>query len=585
MRRAAVLVLLAGILAYSNSFAGPFVFDDRGTIVDNETIEDLGRRRVFLAPHETPTAGRPAVNLSFALNYAWGGREVAGYHAVNLAVHLLCGLAILGIARRTLRSEGAAVATALLWTLHPLNTEAVDYLTQRTESLMALFYFLTLYCAIRAHGVKKRRGRWQVAAVAACALGMASKESMVTAPIAVLLYDRVFLFPSVREAVKARGRLYAGLAMTWLVLAALVWSAPRNLSAGFSAHDADVWTYLLNQTVMLTRYLWLTIWPRPLVLYYGWPLPLELNAVWPQALLILALLAATAVALWRAPRIGFVGAWFFLTLAPTSSILPIATEVGAERRMYLALAALIGLAVIAARRVIPAPRARLAIVCIVAVLLGAGTFARNAEYRSSLRLAETTHERWPTPASRSMLGTELAASGRLSEAEGLLREAAAVHPPARYYLATVLKAQGNHREAIPHFQSFIAEQPPELAQVLQARALLADALTKEQRLEEAAAQYRALLSRQPEDDQSMVLLAQILLREQRFGEAAEWYGKAVAARPGDVSARIGLGIALASSGRLDEAITAFRRAVDLDPENPHARQNLARALALRARQP
>ena len=506
---------------------------------------------------------------------------MAGYHAVNIAIHVLCALALFGIARRTQPSVYAALAIALVWAVHPLATEAVDYVTQRTESLMALFYLTTLYCAIRAHHAGQTGWRWQAAAVAGCALGMASKESMVTAPIAVFLYDRAFLFGSVREAIRARGRLYAGLAGTWLVLGGLMWSSPRGLSAGFSAHDADVWTYLLNQTVMITRYLWLAVWPRDLVLYYGWPMPLTLGAVFPQAAFLVALLTLTAFAIWRSPRLGVLGAWFFLALAPTSSFVPIATEVGAERRMYLPLIAIVALAVMTYRWLIQSPRLRAAALAVIVLLLAAGTVARNAEYQSSLRLAETTFERWPTPGAHSMLGTELAAADRLPEAEHHLREAAPVHPPARYYLGTVLAAQERGAEAIPHFQSFIASQPSQLDEVQLARALLAEALMKEGRADEAAAQYRAMLAVDPDDGQAMSLLAAILLRQQRFDEATALYRKAVAARPSDVTTLVGLGISLASSGQLDQAIEIFRRAVDLDPRNIHAQQNLARALALR----
>ncbi len=537
-------------------------------------------------------AGRPVANLSFAVNYAFGARDVTGYHVANVAIHLLCALALFGIVRRTqpfvfdVRSPtsdvrgSVALAIALIWAVHPLNTEAVDYVTQRTESLMALFYLSTLYCAIRGHQAGKTGGQWQAAAVAACALGMATKESMVTAPVAVFLYDRAFLFGSIREALRARGRLYAALAGTWLVLAALLWNSPRGLSAGFSAHDADVWTYLLNQSVMITRYLRLAIWPRDLVLYYGWPLPLSLDRVLPQVAFVVSLVGLAAFAIWRFPRAGLLGAWVFLTLAPTSSFVPIATEVGDERRMYLPLIGLVALAVVTFRWLVQSERLRGAALVLVVLLLGAGTLARNAEYRSSLRLAETTFERWPTPGAHSMLGTELAAADRLPEAERHLREAAPVHPPARYYLGTVLAAQGQRAEAITQFQSFIAAQPPQLDQVQTARALLADVLTKEGRAEEAAAQYRAMLAIDPDDGQAMRLLAEILLRQQKFGEATEWFRKAVAARPADVSTLISLGISLASSGHLDQAIEVFRRAVDLDPQNIHAQQNLARALSL-----
>jgi tetratricopeptide (TPR) repeat protein len=397
----------------------------------------------------------------------------------------------------------------------------------------------------------------------------------------VLLYDRVFLFGSLRQVFAERGRLYLGLASGWLLLGVLLWNAPRNLSAGFTAHDANVWTYLLNQAVMITRYLWLALWPRELVLYYGWPLPLTLGAVLPQALLVAALLLLTGLALWRYPRAGFAGAWFFLTLAPTSSFVPIATEVGAERRMYLALIPLIALAVMGWRRVVTPAWWRAAALVVIAALLGAGTVFRTTEYQSSLRLAETTFERWPTPGAQSMLGTELAAAGRFAEAERHLREAAGGHPPARYYLATVLAAQNQRPEAIEQFKSFIESQPAALDQVHLARALLAEALTTEGRLDEAAAEYRAMLASNPDDGQAASLLAAILLRQQRFDEAIPLFRTAIEAQPADAPTLVGLGIALASTGRLDEAIAAFQAAVDLDPQNVHAQRNLARALAMR----
>jgi hypothetical protein len=143
--------------------------------------------------------------------------------------------------------------------------------------------------------------------------------------------------------------LYSALAGTWVILAVLLQAGARIHSAGFSA-GVSPWTYLLNQTVMLVRYLRLAVWPNGLVVNYGWPRPLALVDVLPAALLIVALIALTGLALRRRPMLGFLGAWFFLTLAPTSSILPIATEVGAERRMYLPLIALVALALIGLAR-------------------------------------------------------------------------------------------------------------------------------------------------------------------------------------------------------------------------------------------
>ena len=199
----AAAIVTAGFLAYSNSLYGPFVFDDLLSIVENPSIRQWWQFSAVLFPErELPVAGRPLVNLSFALNYAVGGLEVFGYHLVNVALHLTCALLVFGLVRRTLempnvnatlgrQSANLACAAALLWALHPLNTEAVNYVTQRTELMMACFYLLTLYASVRAWRHVHARG-WQAVAIASCAAGMACKESMATAPLIVVVYDASF---------------------------------------------------------------------------------------------------------------------------------------------------------------------------------------------------------------------------------------------------------------------------------------------------------------------------------------------------------------------------------------------------------
>jgi protein O-mannosyl-transferase len=598
VRRRAALILLAGALVYVNSLTGPFIFDDRGTILDNTTIERLDTGAVLAPPHETPVAGRPVVNLTFALNYALGERRVAGYHVTNVVIHLLCALLVFGIVRRSSQSLDLGTAVALIWAVHPLNTEAVTYVTQRTESLMAFCYLFTLYASIRA----LRRGpRWELLAVVACGLGMASKESMVTAPLMVVAYDRIFVFDSLRHAFRKRWPLYLWLAGTWLVLAGVMLTGPRNLSAGFTAPDAAPWTYLLNQAVMIVRYLRLAVWPGPLAIYYGWPLPLGFADVWLHAIVVLSLCAATLLALRRWPRIGFLGLWFFVTLAPTSSIVPIPTEVGAERRMYLPLVAVVVLAVLGtlwlwqflvrrlgtARLPLAHNPQRIATYALIVVCLalGARTLLRNREYQSSLRLAETTLQRWPTPAAHGTFGTELAAAGRLGEAESHLRIAAPDYPPAKYYLGTVLARVDKRPEAIAQFQAYIREEHPSLTLVHTARGMLADLYMKDGEWAAATEQYRAILAARPEDNDARRLLATALVQQRSYYEAIAHFRSVLADRPDDVQALGGLGIALASIGRMDEAITAFRRAVDIDPHNEHARQNLARAIKMTPRNP
>ncbi|HEY5228526.1 MAG TPA: hypothetical protein VIJ19_08290, partial [Opitutaceae bacterium] len=227
---AAAVIGVAALAAYLRSFTVPMLYDDVPTIVDNPTLRHWAS--ALAAPNATTAGGRPILNLSLALNYRIGGVSVWGYHALNLAVHVAAGLALLGIVRRTLAprvGEAAlpiAFAASLLWVVHPLQTESVTYIVQRAESLMGLFYLLTLYGFIRAAEPDTRsRALWTSVCVGSCALGMGTKEVMVTAPLIVLLYDRTFVSWTFGEALRSRRKLYAALAATWVPLAFLVASS------------------------------------------------------------------------------------------------------------------------------------------------------------------------------------------------------------------------------------------------------------------------------------------------------------------------------------------------------------------------
>ena len=452
-----VLVAAVGLAAYWNGLKAPFIWDDDTAIVSNPTIRSvLPLSESMSPPLETPAAGRPLVNLSFAINYAAGNLDETGYHLWNLAVLVASALVLFGIVRLTLESQAlglgsrpsrsglavpgasstpgrldtrtvdrgqgngrrtkdgpgtrdkepgtrgytdttaalVALAASLVWIAHPLLSETVEYTTQRTESMMGFFFLLTLYASIRG----RESGGWLATSVVACVAGMATKESMAVAPLAVLLYDRVFVFDSWRDAVRARGWFYGALAATWVELGLLMWRWPRST---VGAARVSPWTYLLNQADMIARYLGLAVWPRSLVIDYGLPRAIGVADVVPQAMLLLALLAATAVAVVRWPAIGFLAAMFFLTLAPTSSVVPIASEVGAERRMYLPLAALSVLAVTLAWTVVERLRAKrptraraltiaAAGMCIAVVAaLAVRTALRNREYATPVSLWES----------------------------------------------------------------------------------------------------------------------------------------------------------------------------------------------------
>jgi protein O-mannosyl-transferase len=192
------LLCVAVWLVYGQSLRAPFVFDDSFSVVNNTSITklwplvgDAKHPGPLNPPQELPTSGRPLVNLSFAINYRLGGLDPLGYHVVNVLLHMLSTCLVWAIVRRTLRLDyfggrfaGAAdllaFCTALVWAVHPLNTEAVQYVTQRTELMLGLFYLATLYASMRYwEASPASQSKWLALAVVACMAGMASKEAMV----------------------------------------------------------------------------------------------------------------------------------------------------------------------------------------------------------------------------------------------------------------------------------------------------------------------------------------------------------------------------------------------------------------------
>ncbi len=361
MRLAPLVLVLAIAIAYGNSLQGEFIFDDHQSIPENPSIRSLWPLGAVLFPEDKggrTVDARPVVNLSLAINYALGGLDVRGYHLLNLLIHAAATLALYGVVRRTLllpqwseslrsRATPLAFFCALLWGLHPLQTESVTYLIQRAESMAGMFYLLTLYTAIRSHD-SPLPGVWNVLSVIACVLGMATKEVVATAPLVVLLYDRVFLYSTAAEMARQRRWLYTGLAGAWLVLVLLMAAGQgRGATVGFS-HGVTPLEYLLTQCWAIPHYLRLAVFPYPLVLDYGNQLVTEPAKTMPGLMVLAAIVIGTAAGFRFQPWIGFLGSCFFLILAPSSSFVPIVTQTVAEHRMYLPLAAVIVLLVMAA---------------------------------------------------------------------------------------------------------------------------------------------------------------------------------------------------------------------------------------------
>jgi hypothetical protein len=533
--------VLLGLAAYADSLSGPFVYDDLPAIAANPTLRHLWPLSAALHPPAASTVtGRPLLNLSFAFNYALGGTAVGSYHALNVLIHLLAGLCLFGCVRRTLDRgpepapairdpTWAAAVVAAIWTVHPLLTEAVTYVAQRAESLMGLCYLGTLYTFIRGTEARtaRRAALWLGGSVALCAAGMAIKEVMVTAPALVLLYDRTFAAGGFRAAWRRRWCYYLGLAATWIPLGLLLAAGGgnRNGSIGFGI-GVSPWSYAATQVVALPRYLWLSVWPHPLIFEYGPAAAPSAAAVIAGAIGVGSLLIGTLVATWHRRATGFLGCWFFGILAPTSSFIPGATQSIVEHRMYLPLAAVVVLAVIPGfelltRRATPAQAdpvrsgtspvvgRAIGLTLVLASVLAGLTARRNLDYRTELALwTDTVSHRPMNPVAHDNLGAALLRAGDWPAAEAEFTAALRLRaddPEAHNALGSLMVRLGRRAEAIAHFQAAVRLAPD----YADAHFNLALALAQTGRLDEGAGEAAAAVRLRPDDAQARALLAAI----------------------------------------------------------------------------
>ena len=537
-RLIAPLLVAAGILAYVNSLRGEFVMDDRTAILQNPTIRSLWPPGSVLSPPvKSPVTGRPLVNLSLAINYALGGLDVTSYHVFNLAFHVLSALVLFGIVRRAFlspalgdrwraRSTGIAAAVSLLWVVHPLTSETVDYTIQRTELLMGFFFLLTFYAAIRSFE-KPEQWPWLVAAVSSFALGLGCKEVIVVAPLVLLVFDRLFWSTSVADALRRHRALYLGLAAVLFFFVLVVGTRLRHALTGLGRRMSP-WDYALTQQGVIVHYLRLAIWPHPLVADYGgWPVVSSIKAVLPSLVVVAALVGLTVWGLVRRNPLAFLGVWFFAILAPTSSIRPIAVEIAAERRMYLPLAAVLVLVVLgigALIRWLQAPRAvGWVVVAALALTLTLVTLRRNADYRTTLSFWSDVVAKRPDNARAHMwLGNHLRSQGRTAEAMQHLSKAVQIQPRnsnAQNGLGALLASQGRREEAISRYREAIrldSDNAP-------AHKNLASILVLKGDLDEATVHYREAVRIDPEDPSAHYNLARALVRQGLTIEAIEHF--------------------------------------------------------------
>jgi tetratricopeptide (TPR) repeat protein len=523
---------------------------------------------------------------------------------------------------------------ALIFVLHPIQTQAVTYIVQRYASVAALFYLASLLFYVRARILTQRPNRdpgtgaiygfYFLSALFAAAAFL-SKQNAASLPAAVLLIEWM-LFDRTWEGWKKK--------LPWIALFSLLWALLVLFVAGLFSGGAegaglleDVsglaketerigrWQYLRTQFNVLVIYIRLLFLPVEQNLDYVYPFKDGfLDGYTPLAFLFLVGVAAFAVRqLRRRPIISFAIFYFFITLSVESSIIPIRDALF-EHRLYLPM---FGFALLVSHSVLHSLSGRRAWVLFAAacilVALGATTYARNAVWRDGTTLWSDVVSKSPhNHRARNNLANALADRGRLDEAIAQYETALRIHPDydkahnnlanalnergqtdraIRHYrealrlnpdyakahanLANALIGQGQTDEAIQHYREALRGRPGNA----QAHSDLGVALGRRGRIDEAIEQYREALRLQPEFPEAHYNLANALRRRGRTDEAILHYQKALDQKPGFVEAHFNLGIALSERGREDEAIAHFEAVLGIIPGHAQAERRLERARA------
>ena len=488
------LAVLLSVLVYLNTLTNPFVFDDKYHLVDKQILRDLNNLWGILGKDRF----RPVVNLMYAVEYALWGLAPPGFHLVNLVLHAANVALLFLVTRRLLgdlraraadAGEGSgqlrqleplvAFFVAALLAVHPMMSETVGYVSSRPEVLAATLFLLGLLAMRRglvtgtgatAEAPRPVNWSWIGLGLVPLVVGLGTKEHVAMLPFVVLAYDRLVLGAEAPGARWRLRRLHLPLAGLVLALAAarvvaLVWLEYADL-------PRPIWHNLMMQLAILWRYLFLLVLPVGQSVVHevqdisSWFDPVAFAA----GVGLLALLVLTYLGRRRLPLVALGTAWFFLLLAPSSSIVPL-LEPMSEHRVYLAscgffLAVGAGswhlLSRLAVRRTLPRP-VIYAVLLLVLAPLGAATVLRNRVWADPVTLWQDAVRKAPgVCAPRYALGDAYRQQGNCEAAVKAYRKALSIQSDVidvYINLGICLARLGQTRESERVFENVIKMEP------------------------------------------------------------------------------------------------------------------------------
>lgn len=587
-------LVIATLVAYSNSFDAEFLYDDFQNFVHNPRVHwhDLSWETIALGIFGGPTP-RPVAIFTLGINYYLGGQDVFGYHVFNVSLHTANAIAVYALLWATLglpggRGKGtpapndwhraaSALAGALLFALHPLQTQAVTYVVQRMTALAAGFYlvsFLLYIYAVRgASGWRKRAG-WSLLGLTFL-LSLGSKEIAAPLPVALWLYEWLFG--------QRLDRAWARRQAKWLLIPlvaglALFAGLFESIQAEFTQRDFSMSERVLTELRVVLFYASLALAPLPSRQNLLQLISTSHSLIDPLSTLaaLVTLLGLLAFAVWLAPRRPLAASgivWFFLHLVVESSVLPL--EMIYEHRVYLPL---FGFSLILTDILSNlAPRRRggaFALVGLLAISLGGLTYERNHIWRRADSIWADVYEKTGDHRARESVawalesrGVALVKQGRERDALAYFRQAAQIAPEyAHNYRSwgNALIRLGRATPAVGRFQKAIAIDPSRWGP----HDELAFTLMHMKRTREGLAAYSKMLQLIPSDAEALGAPSALIERGQPR-EAAMLLEAAVITHPNSVPLRTELIEVLSWIGEPEAAIRQARALVSLDPSAGH----------------
>jgi len=615
---AAAVITGVTLLLYLPSLDAPFVFDDEWNITRNEHIQvkELTIKNLVAAGTRSVNFKRPLANISFALNYYISEFDVRAYRVVNILIHIINGwlvywfvlmtMAIVGRSAATLESTGNrngsdgeagartaqtahrnthffAFATALIWVVHPLQTQSVIYIVQRMNSMAVLFYLASLCLYIAGRLQRRRNRRWAcfITAIVAWIAAITSKEIAATLPVVVILYEWFFFQNSSLVWMK-RCAKYAVPVICGFGVVTVIYMRGNpfdSIRSGYQRRDFTVNERVLTQFRVVVRYLTLIGYPHPRRLNFDYDYPLSKSLFRPlttlMSLAVIIFLFWLSWFLWRRRQalLSFCVLWFFIHLVIESSIIPL--EIIYEHRTYLPsvgvlMALAYGFHCGTSKVRWLRPVAAVAVICVLAF----GTHLRAGVWADEIALWRDGIEKSPNKARlRVNYGIVLTERRMFKEAEEQFLAALQMLPRSRKAhnnLGFIYSEQGRIDEAIHHLRKAIVIRP----RYLEAHVNLGTALRRKGLIEEALKHYRLALAIDPSYQEVHFNLCDTLSQIGQVEKALEHCREATRLRPHSPSSYNALGQALAKAGDVDEAAKHLQRAVGLNADFWGAHHNL-----------